>query len=222
MIIVLQCAASKRPQAGCMRMRDGRKVMFVADPENAPPKAGHVFAHPDQMADTGRTWREELRSYNADSGTNPLGLMPAWQLYENKKYGMLAERFQLSNFYILSAGWGLLRAEFLTPAYDITFSSSADRHKRRRPGDVYADFRMLPVDIAEPIVFFVSKEYVRLACQLTEAVRGPRYMFFNAAREPEAPGVNLIRYVTRTRTNWQYECANAFASGSIGLREIDE
>lgn len=219
MIIVLQCAARKHPQAGCMCLRDGRKVIFVADPGNAPPKAGHVFAHPDQMADTGRTWREELRRYNADPGTNPLGLMPAWQLYENKTYRMLAERYQLSKFYILSAGWGLLRADFLTPAYDITFSSSADRYKRRRPGDVYADFRMLPVDTAEPILFFASKEYVRLACQLSGAVPGWRYMFFNSAQEPEAPGVRLVRYVTRTRTNWHYECAKAYAAGSISLQE---
>lgn len=222
MIIVLQCAARKHPQAGCMRLRDGHKVMFVADPRNAPPKAGHVFAHPDQMADTGRTWRQELLGYNADPGDNALGLMPAWQLYENKTYGLLAERYQLSNFFILSAGWGLLRAEFLTPDYDITFSPSAERHKRRRPGDVYADFRMIPADTTDPIVFFVSKEYMRLACQLTKTVRGPRYMFFNSARVPEAPGVTFIRYVTRTRTNWQYECAKAFVAGRIDLQEINQ
>lgn len=220
MIVVLQCAARKHPQAGCMRLRDGRRVMFVADPARAPAKMGYVFAHPDEMTDSGGSWREELSRYNADPGDNPLGLMPAWQLYENKTYGLLAERFQLQNFYILSAGWGLIRAEFLTPAYDITFSMSADNDKRRRPRDAYADFRALPTNTTEPVVFFVSKEYVRLACELTEAVEGPRFMFYNSAQAPDAPGVELIRYVTRTRTNWQYGCAKAFAEGIISLQEI--
>lgn len=219
MIVILQCAARKHPQAGCMRLRDGRKVMFVADPGNAPAKPGYAFARPDEIADTGRSWREELLRYNANRGDNPLGLLPAWRLYENSTYGMLAERYQRSNFYILSAGWGLIRADFLTPAYDVTFSMSADKYKRRRPRDAYTDFRMLPAKTTEPVVFFVSKEYVRLACQLTEAARGPRYVFYKSAQAPDAPGVKLIRYVTRTRTNWQYECAKAFAAGRVSLEE---
>jgi len=39
---------------------------------------------------------------------NPLGLCPAYQLYENKTYGRLAARFGLGNLFILSAGWGLI------------------------------------------------------------------------------------------------------------------
>ena len=221
MIVVLQCAARKHPQAGCMRLRDGRKVMFVAAPESAPARPGLVFVHPDEMADAGRTWREELSRYNADPGANFLGLMPAGQLYENPTYRLLAERYGVSSFYILSAGWGLIRADFLTPAYDITFSKSAEKYKRRRPKDVFADFRMLPETAKGPVVFFVSKEYVGLACQLTEEVEGPRHLFYNSAQAPNAPGVRLIRYETRTRTNWHYECAKAFAAGRIRIHEIN-
>jgi hypothetical protein len=39
------------------------------------------------------------------------------------------DRFGLENVYVLSASWGLIRADFLTPYYDITFSSSADAYK---------------------------------------------------------------------------------------------
>lgn len=218
MIVILQCAARKHPDAGHMRLQDGRRVMFVADPENAPRQQYLVFARPDDTSDTGLSWREEVARYNAKPGANPLGLLPAWCLYENGTYARLAEQYGLENFYILSAGWGLIRSDFLTPTYDITFSASADRYKRRRPRDAYDDFRMLAGRTTEPVVFFVSKEYVRLATQLTNAVRGPRYMFFSAAQAPDAPGVNLVRYVTRTRTNWQYECAKAFSAGNIGLQ----
>lgn len=51
MIAVIQCAASKKPNAGHLQRRDGRKVLFVADPESAPADVSHVYARPDDMAD---------------------------------------------------------------------------------------------------------------------------------------------------------------------------
>jgi hypothetical protein len=38
----------------------------------------------------------------------------------------LVEKFGIEKVFILSAGWGLIRADFLTPNYDITFSGSAE------------------------------------------------------------------------------------------------
>ena len=40
----------------------------------------------------------------------------------------------LDRLYILSAGWGLIPGDFLTPNYDITFSAAQNvqRFKRRR------------------------------------------------------------------------------------------
>jgi hypothetical protein len=60
--------------------------------------------------------------------------------------------------YILSGGWGLITASFLTPDYDITFSQSAEHYKRRRQTDRYHDFRMLPEDTREPLAFFGGKD----------------------------------------------------------------
>lgn len=175
-----------------MRTMDGRPVVFVAQPEFAPERAsegtGFVHARPDDIADTGRTWREELVLYNqqhnpdvadislgrhlrgdssgryidlsrptdrlklADaspaSSVNPLGLLPAWQLYKNKTYQLLADTFGQKNLYIFSAGWGLVRSDFMIPNYDITLSPNAtgpDKYKRRRKDDPYDDFTMLPI-----------------------------------------------------------------------------
>ena len=218
MIVVIQCAGKKRPEAGCLRDGDGREVLFVADPAQAPSGTSYRYARPDDISDADTSWRAALLRYNDAPGNNPLGLLPAWQLYGNPIYGILADRFGVERLYILSAGWGLIPGNFLTPNYDITFKRIKDQvHTRRLPSDRYDDLRMLPANTDRPVVFFVSKGYVPLACQLTEGIKGPKYLFYNSAAAPSAPGCVPKRYETTTRTNWQYECAKAFVRGEIGL-----
>ena len=215
MIVVIQCAARKNPEAGYLRTRDGGKVLFVADPEAVPDGEPHAYARPDDVSDTRKSWRIRLHEYNAEPHDNPHGLLPAWRLYQNPIYRLLKEHCGPEGFYILSAGWGLIRFDFLTPAYDITFSSSAEKFKRRRKKDQYSDFRMLPTETSEPIVFFGGKDYAGLFCGLTEVVKGPRYIWFNSKRPPKTSGCVLRRFHTKTRTNWHYECAKAFIEGNI-------
>ena len=217
MIVVIQCAAKKKPDAGHLRRRDGQKVLFVADPETAPAGVTHAHARPDDIFDAGMSWRASLLEYNDNPGNNPLGLLPAWQLYQNPAYELLADHCGRERLYILSAGWGLIAADFLTPSYDITFSASADKYKRRRKKDRYDDLRMLPAATAEPVVFFGGKDYVDLFCALTAGVKGPRHLFYNSANTPDAPGCVLQRFHTSTRTNWHYECAKAFVEGTTGI-----
>ncbi len=104
--------------------------------------------------------------------------------YENKCYGLLANRFGLKNLYILSAGWGLIRGNFLTPYYDITFSQSADPYKRRRKGEQYEDFRLLSDETADDTVFIGGKDYLPLFCRVTNSLRGKRIAVFNSASAP--------------------------------------
>jgi hypothetical protein len=80
----------------------------------------------------------------------------------------------VSNVYILSAGWGLIEASFLTPQYDITFSQSAEEtYIRRRTGDHYRDFcRLRKQD--DDIAFLGGKDYVSLFCSLTSAFPNKR------------------------------------------------
>ena len=219
MIFVIQCAARKNPDAGYLLKRDGRKVMFVADPGAAPDGATRAYARPDDVSDTGKSWRTILREYNADPGHNPLGLLPAWKLYKNATYELLADHCGPEHFYILSAGWGLIRADFLTPAYDITFSPGAEKYKRRRKKDQYDDFNLLPKETGDDIVFFGGKDYVGLFCALTDGARRTRYLWHNSKSAPKAPGCVLRRFHTKTRTNWHYGCARAFIEGKIQLED---
>lgn len=214
MTVVIQCAASKRPHAGSLRTADGRKVLFVADPAAAPPDQEFTYARPDDVAEDGRTWREHLTTYN-EAGGNPLGLLRAFELYENPAYGQMVSQLGIENIYILSAGWGLIRADFLTPLYDITFSSAVKKSapwKYRRRTDVYRDLSQIPKTSSDEVVFFGGKDYVTLFCALTDGIAATRTVFYNSDTPPRAPGCNLERFQTSTRTNWQYEGARWFLS----------
>ena len=228
MIAVIQCAATKRSDAGHLCQRDGTKVMFIADSTKAPTEFGRAFARPDDVSDVGTTWRQVLVRYNADPGNNPLGLLRASELYQNLVYRQLVEHLGASKVYILSAGWGLIGASFLTPDYDITFSPRAKQEapwKYRRKGDPYEDLCHVPADTVEPVVFFGGKDYLPLFCQLTEGVRARRTIFYRAdklpervSKPPEVSGCEMQGFPTDTRTNWHYECAKAFLEGRLAVQ----
>ena len=217
MIVVIQCAARKATNAGHLHTLDGRKVMFVANPELAPPGGNLIYARPDDVSDTGESWRTILRQYNENPDDNRYGLLPAWRLYTNPTYKILAEHCDLDRLYILSAGWGLIPADFLTPNYDITFSAAQNvqSFKRRRRHDNYRDFRMLPTDVSGPILFFGGRDYIPLFCTLAAGTASQRTVFY-AGRAPTAPGCRIQRFGSPF-TNWHYQCAKAFVEGKIRL-----
>ena len=217
MITVIQCAARKKSNAGHLLNLDNQKVMFVDNPDIAPTAETYVYARPDDISDTGKSWRNVLQDYNANPRYNPLGLLQAWQLYENPTYKILADHCGLDCLYILSAGWGFISAEFLTPKYDITFSTATnvESFKRRKRRANYHDFRMLPSDTTESIVFFGGQDYIPLFCELTADTTSHRHVFYAGSR-PEVPGCILHRFGAPF-TNWHYKCATAFAEGRIQL-----
>jgi hypothetical protein len=217
MIVVIQCAAKKREGAGYLQMGNGQEVLFVADPSSAPISNRHLYALPDDLSETGQSWRDRLLCYNHESVKNELGLCRAIEIYSNPSYDKLASSMDPENVYVLSAGWGLIRGDFLTPNYDITFSAAAEPYKRRKRTDTYRDLNMLPENNREPIVFFGGKDYVPLFCELTKSAMAQRTVFFNSDSTPHASGCSLVRFQTTTRTNWHYECLNAFLTGDIGV-----
>lgn len=217
MKVVIQCAAGKQAHAGHLQRSDGTPVLFVADPARAPRASGVFYARPDDLADDGRTWRDRLLEYNRSPAGNPLKLLPAIELYENPAYRRLVSKFGIDKVFVLSAGWGLIPADFLTPTYDITFSQSADDYKRRRKSDLYSDLSLFPADSDEALVFLGGKDYLPLFVALTRRANGPRVVLYNSMNRPDAPGCTLQRYVTTARTNWHYECAQALIEGRLGL-----
>ena len=217
MKVVIQCASSKEPGAGHFRAPDGRRVGFVAHPELAPPDEPPARAarrpRPRRVRDVAGSGRRVRRVPRRQ----PYGLYPAFRLYSNPCYAALVARFGTGNVLILSAGWGLIRSDFLTPQYDITFSNAAHPSRKRRAGDRYEDFCHLPADADGPVVFFGGKDYLPLFWRLTRAVRAERVVFYNSGVRPQVPGCRLVRYETAMRTNWHYACAADFAAGRIAV-----
>jgi PPOX class probable F420-dependent enzyme len=216
--IVIQCASEK--SGGYFRASNGDKVGFLAQPRLAALQPGWIFARPDDLGATGGTWRAALYAYNdryARTGENPDNLKPAWQLYTNPVYRSLAKAFGTDNLYILSAGWGLVHSDYLLPNYDITFlnNRNVDPAAVRRKDALFQDSVQMLDDIDGPVLFIGGLSYVPLFCDLTKGVRAERILYYNSNKQPSAPGCQLIRYNTNTRTNWHYECARDLASGRI-------
>ena len=218
MKVVIQCASRKNPSAGTLRTAGGKPVIFVAHPELAPPDAAHLHARPDDISDDGRSWRTRLPGIQPAELRQPArALLPAWQLYEPHAYSRLVDWFGLDCVFILSAGWGLIPARFLTPAYDITFSQvpKPERWKRRLKDDVYDDSCLMSND-GRPWVFLGGREYQPLLCRLTADISGSKTVFFRTADVPELPaGFTAARYETRRKHNWHYDCARDLIAGTL-------
>lgn len=109
--IVIQCAGRKNAAKNTFLAPNGRRVVFVARPDLAPRERGTTHAHPDDAAANGRSWRQELVAYNSAAKANPLGLLPAYQLYAHDAYRNLVDKFGVEQVFILSAGWGIIPAD---------------------------------------------------------------------------------------------------------------
>lgn len=246
MIVIIQCAAKKWRHAGLLKAPkpDGRPVFFVADPEGARKALTdetRVYKKPDDIVDPaepGTTWRGKLCSYNEQhKEDNPLALCSAYMLYTPSYrparmiYRELVEAFGLERVYILSAGWGLIAADYLTPAYDITFTSAAEDYKQRRDAD-YKDF-LLPAHAAnEDFYFFGGREYYDLLYKTTSAATGRGTVFYwskpagkckdNLALKRKHERARKIEEELRTHgwvavqveqgapRTWHYDCAKRF------------
>lgn len=212
MIAVIQGSEGRQAHAGFLAARSGQRVLFVADPGQAPRAPGVSHARPDDASSFGVSWRKLVLGYNANPRNNPLGLLPAHALYPDEIYRRLLEDLGPKQTYILSAGWGLIGASFLTPNYDITLNRGADPFRRREPTDRYADFCMLPDDTDEDVYLFADADYLPLFCRLTASYPGRRIVFYQSEAPPEAPGCVLRKFDTTIPTNWHHECAREFLS----------
>ena len=74
---------------------------------------------------------------------------------------------------------------------------------------------MLSQDTAKPVFFFGGKDYLALFCNLTANIR-QRTAFVNSNTLPKGINCRTERYETAIKTNWHYECVNAFAAGARG------
>ena len=215
LVVVIQCAASKDRRAGHLIDKNGSRALFVAQPAEAPYNRSVVYRRPDDSIRAGRTWRDALLEYNNRRGKdNPMGLLPAWQLYDRPVYRELVHALGAENVFILSAGWGSCPR---TSSRRTTTSRSP-----QQPIATSADERWTDIGTSacSPVPhrtdrLLGGKDYVPLFQSVTESIRGTRIIFYNSAEAPDGPDCVCVRFETRTGTNWHYECARALIQGAL-------
>jgi hypothetical protein len=217
--IIIQCSGSKNGEPWTVSGLNGIKVKFVSHPNPCEVTPGLELFRPDDVVpDHITTWRQYLSDYNKRKD-NPDYLLKAGDLYQDKTYRILIDKFGWENVYILSAGWGLIRSDFLLPYYDITFSHLADKCVRRYKSDIYQDYNQLkkePIHTDNEVYIFVGLDYHPLLNKLTENIPIKKYIFHKSKSLPRKTGFEYIYYRTNRVTNWHYSCAQDFANGKIG------
>ncbi len=175
---------------------------------NTPQLPNEKF--PDSLMPNSKlTWREYLTT-RQDERT----LLKAYQLYKHPAYLHLHNRFQ-KDFFILSAGWGLVNSDFKLPNYDITFNESAPVNKRRNKNPIvpplYNDFNQIENSETD-IVFVGTPDYIPIFIRLTQNLNCRKIIFWKKKNTPQQfalPNNSFIfvHYNTNANTNWHYQLA---------------
>lgn len=220
-IIIIQCAKrkgkDKDKKKGAPRFIDdqGNTVLFVADSSNAQRETAEKCAHPDEVSPNGETWRKRLDAYNTQfktSGKNPFGLLAASELYFEKIYSALSAKYGSDNVYILSAGWGLVRSDYLLPHYDVTFSEKASSLSRRVNIGDWKDHNHLLRDGRDGVRtdVLVGLRYLDLFYALTSHVidKSEVVVHYKSGQTPKRPGYSYRHFEGAKSTTWYYSPAN--------------
>jgi len=188
--------------------------------------------HPDdKINDKKISWRDYLIKNQSDTN-----LKKAFDLYNPTKtkypniYRDLFNKYK-TNFFILSAGWGLVNSEYRLPKYDITFSSAKNIlvKKRRKNKPKYKDFnqffdenKKLIINPEEDLVFIGGRDYLELFYNLTQNLSNRKIIYFKGSHptQPKLKCENIIfrPYIhskPKIKTNWHYELANKISHGVI-------
>lgn len=167
--------------------------------------------HPDEkIPNSAISWRVYLEKHQKDKN-----LLMAYKLYSRKEYNCLYERFKTS-LYILSAGWGLVGAEFKLPYYDITFSSKSGSLNKRDKITDFKDFNQLNISDNEDIVFIGTPNYIPLFINLTKNLSNRKIIYWKSKTLKKIKVNDTFHYryfQTKTNTNWQYELAREIVRG---------
>lgn len=228
MKIVIQCAGRKENTAETFTM-NGIAHAFVAKPGGV----NQVRPWDEISTLAGKTWIDCVQAYRnkarweifqqAGIGVSGSGqLLECGRLYLPDAYTALISSFGKENVYILSAGWGLVRADVRIPMYDVTFSTATDvcqcakitpRSRSKYPS-ISDD---IPGDDA--IHFFMTPKYVEYWSKSFSGEDGDRqrYVFHWLKGAKNLPAVihggNVIWHeLGDMRTNWHYAAVGQFLS----------
>lgn len=219
--VVIQCAGLKVPGALTLAL-NGVDRKFVARPELAGRKGSAPW---DEIGAGNRTFIDFVRDYNrGDVGyygrvavANGGSLTAAGSLYRNRIYQELLTACSVENVYILSAGWGLVRANDEIPVYDITFSQNAQEMNRITPDDRAQHGTVRDaVDGCEEIHLFLSRSYADYWFLVFPELNGRVILHWRMGQEHPLNNVHVIEHdCGNMRTNWQNTAAGQWLNGFL-------
>jgi len=240
-IVIIQCAGRKNQGFWTWR---GQKLVFVANKAKyliSHPSSDCVPCEPDDLVSGSDdlTWRRLLLEYYQTKCRSPViqdadELVQAWQLYTHPIYRSLAEGRKCSraSMFILSAGWGLVNADYRLPPYNITFSRAPGTPAYARIGaaELWSKVQQLcgnplidVVDRNTTIHFFGGEQYRSLLYYYMDTVSGTKVVYHIGDIRPRESsqrphGYVFTQYTPKNpelRTNWHYECARRFIEGGL-------
>ena len=223
--VVMICAKTKHNNTHISVNNQTIKFKAVSNPEN------FEFLPDDPKPNDNCTWRQWIEG-NQNNAIPALG----YNLYRpknpfNEVYLNLNEKFD-DRLFILSAGWGLVKANFRLPNYDITFSGNNPANLRvfQNLNPPFNDFNHLTYNHNvglnsenEDIVFIGSPDYIPLFIKLTQNLKCRKIIYWKRMKPKPIPielpipnNTFLYRfYNTAKNRNWHYELAQKYADGEI-------
>jgi hypothetical protein len=209
-IPVLVCSGPKTKDGFCYK---GQAVKFAASPQTAPRDEFAYYKPDDSIPGQNKTWRNLVVNGQNDP---ELDLVPAYLLYSPDIYRDFYKKFG-SRFYILSAGWGVIRADFKIPAYDITYSTGPNvpKHAKRNDNYGWKDINHLKEDSVKfdsdsEVILFASSTYVSPFCDMAQSIPYKKKILYRSQKITQRQGFVYEYYQTNRRTNWYYEAAGKF------------
>lgn len=207
--VVMICAGSKFDE-GVLK-KDNNFINFVARSN----RDNYEFL-PDDLIEINekKTWRDFV---NENQATLTL---KAYELYKKKQYRCLYNKYG-NNFFILSAGWGLVNAKFKLPYYDITFSQQGSKNTKRNKNvdnpPLYKDYNHLVSNENDDIIYIGGKDYLDLFYKLTCKMSNRKIIYYNSNIMPENHDGNYIyrKYLSNYPINWHYQLADDLSNGII-------
>jgi hypothetical protein len=170
------------------------------------------------MPGTTKTWRDLVKEQNHPD------LVPAYSLYHRDIYRDLHNEFG-SHFYILSAGWGIIKADFKIPVYNITYSRDPGfpEHAKRIDNYGWEDFNHLQDDVVKfdpdsEIILFAGSSYVPPFRDMTRSIvsflHRKRIKITIKYKRQTVPqpgdGFKYDYYSTNLNRIWYYKAAEKF------------
>ena len=218
--VVMICAKEKKGNSNIIHENFNHPITFVAQPNGV-----NTFLPDGDIPNLNMTWRD----YVTNNQNNNVIPFKSYQLYIHGVYQNLFNFFRYRLF-ILSAGWGLVKAEFRLPNYNITFSSSAKPEYKRVFNNLdpsFNDFNDLTYNHNvglnsenEDIVFIGGRTYIKQFIARTDGI-GKNKIIYHFGNEPLVvlpDNFFYVQYVPNNPNNyrtWHYELAQKYADGEI-------